>query len=36
MEVVNELEDGLEKVVLWPLKRFSEDYVQQTEFLKEA
>jgi hypothetical protein len=27
MEVVNDLEEGLEKVVLWPLKTFSEDYV---------
>jgi hypothetical protein len=36
MEIVEWAEEGMQKQVMWPLKSFAQDYVQQAEFLKEA
>jgi hypothetical protein len=36
MEIVEEVEGLIKKQVMWPLKHFRTDYVQQAEFLNEA
>ena len=36
MEVTEWAEEGMQKTVMWPMKSFHQDYVQQADFLKEA